>query len=103
MTIDFSKLKSQSTSGNLDLLSQKIKLLGASSEGADKTDNYWRPEVDKAGNGMAVIRFLPASSVDGDDALPWVKIFGHGFQGHLRQQQRYERRRTQHLARPRRR
>ena len=81
MTIDFSKLKSQSTSGNLDLLSQKIKLLGASSEGADKTDNYWRPEVDKAGNGMAVIRFLPASSVDGDDALPWVKIFGHGFQG----------------------
>jgi len=30
---------------------------------------------------MAIIRFLPAPAVDGDDALPWVRVFNHGFQG----------------------
>jgi hypothetical protein len=30
---------------------------------------------------MAVLRFLPAPAVDGDDALPWVRVFHHGFQG----------------------
>jgi hypothetical protein len=77
---DFSKLKK--SSGNLDKLTKAIEQLSSSSEGgkSDK-DNYWRPEVDKAGNGLAVIRFLPAAAVDGDDGLPWAKIFGHGFQG----------------------
>lgn len=42
---------------------------------------FWYPDVDKAGNGQAIIRFLPASSVDGDDSLPWVRIWRHGFQG----------------------
>jgi hypothetical protein len=30
---------------------------------------------------MATIRFLPAPAVDGDDGLPWVRVFNHGFQG----------------------
>ena len=75
----FANLKRQS--GNLDKLSKAIEALNTSSEGNDKSDNYWRPEVDKAGNGMATIRFLPASEKDGEDGLPWVKIFSHGFQG----------------------
>ena len=75
----FANLKRQS--GNLDKLSKAIEALNTSSEGNDKSDNYWRPEVDKAGNGMATIRFLPASAADGEDGLPWVKIFSHGFQG----------------------
>jgi hypothetical protein len=75
----FANLKRQS--GNLDKLSKAIEQLNASSGGADSKENYWRPEVDKAGNGSAVIRFLPAPAVDGDDSLPWVKIFSHGFQG----------------------
>lgn len=41
-------------------------------------DRMWKPSVDKAGNGYAVIRFLPA--VEGDD-LPWAKYFDHFFQG----------------------
>ena len=54
----------------------------STSEAGSKDDTrFWQPEVDKAGNGMAVIRFLPAPAVDGDDALPWVRIFSHGFQG----------------------
>jgi len=30
---------------------------------------------------MAVIRFLPTPAADGDDSLPWVRVFSHGFQG----------------------
>lgn len=76
--VDFSKLKTQS--GNLDKVKKAIEALN-SSEGASDKENFWRPEVDKAGNGMATIRFLPAPPQDGDDGLPWVKIFSHGFQG----------------------
>jgi len=67
-------------SGNLDKLAKAIEQLNTS-ESPTKEDNFWKPEVDKAGNGYAVIRFLPQPSVDGDDALPWVKVFNHGFQG----------------------
>jgi len=79
MTIDFSKMKSNS--GNLGKLTKAIEALNASSDGGDSKEKYWRPEVDKAGNGMATIRFLPASAADGEDALPWAKVFSHGFQG----------------------
>ena len=41
-------------------------------------DRFWKPEVDKAGNASAVIRFLPRT--EGDE-LPWVRIFNHAFQG----------------------
>jgi len=54
---------------------------GTADSNSKEDTRFWQPEVDKAGNGMAVIRFLPAPSVDGDDALPWVRTFSHGFQG----------------------
>jgi len=73
----FASLKK--SSGNLEKLSKAIEQLN-SSEGGKSDDNFWRPEVDKAGNGMATIRFLPAPPQDGEDGLPWVKIFSHGFQ-----------------------
>lgn len=49
-------------------------------------DRFWKLEGDKAGNGTAVIRFLPRTIkvVNGNevmDELPWVRIFNHGFQG----------------------
>ena len=75
----FANLKRQS--GNLDKLAKALEQLNTSESGSDNSNNFWRPEVDKAGNGIATIRFLPAPAVDGDDALPWVKIFSHGFQG----------------------
>ena len=47
--------------------------------GAGNTDErLWKLEVDKAGNGYAVIRFLPAP--DGEE-LPWAKVWSHAFQG----------------------
>ena len=41
-------------------------------------ERLWKPELDKSGNGYAVIRFLPAP--EGEE-LPWVKMFKHAFQG----------------------
>jgi hypothetical protein len=77
--MNFDNLKRQS--GNLEKLSKAIEAINAPTEGSDKSDNFWKCEVDKAGNGMATIRFLPSSEKDGEDGLPWVKIFSHGFQG----------------------
>ena len=76
--MSFANLKKQSS--NLDKLAKAIEQIN-SSENPQKEDNFWKPEVDKAGNGYAVIRFLPAPEVDGDEGLPWVKVFDHGFQG----------------------
>ena len=77
--MDFSKLKNNRNS--FEKLSKAVESINTSSEGSRDDDRLWQPETDKAGNGMAVIRFLPAPAVDGDDALPWVRLFKHGFQG----------------------
>jgi hypothetical protein len=58
------------------------KLVSANSAQSEKKsykdDRLWKPTVDKAGNGYAVIRFLPAA--EGED-VPWVQFWDHGFQG----------------------
>lgn len=56
------------------------KALTKSTESGYKNDDddYFKLTRDKAGNGSAVIRFMPAAQ--GDD-LPWVQIYSHGFQG----------------------
>jgi hypothetical protein len=41
-------------------------------------ERQWKPTVDKAGNGYAVVRFLPAA--EGNE-LPWVRYWDHGFKG----------------------
>jgi len=41
-------------------------------------DRFWKPELDKSGNGYAVIRFLPQPT--GED-LPWVRVWSHAFKG----------------------
>ena len=42
-------------------------------------ERMWKPELDKSGNGYAVIRFLPAT----DMTKSWVKLYSHAFQGQL--------------------
>jgi len=77
---DFSKLKRNSNS--FEKLTKAIESTSTNVEaGSKEDDRFWQPEVDKAGNGMAVIRFLAAPAVDGDEALPWVRYWNHGFQG----------------------
>ena len=60
-----------------DLLS-KAESLNKSETKAGPDERLWKPEVDKAGNGYAVIRFLPAPN--GED-LPWAQVWSHAFQG----------------------
>lgn len=67
-------------SSNIDRLIKEIDRINS---GDTKTEDkrFWKLERDKAGNGSAVIRFLPAPPQDGEDALPWVRIFDHAFKG----------------------
>jgi len=75
--MSFSDLKKQSSLGSLtQKLVKEVEKMSNSSGGAD--DRLWKPELDKTGNGYAVIRFLPAP--EGED-LPWAKIWTHAFQG----------------------
>ena len=77
---DFSALKRNRNA--FDSLKKAMEVPSSTAEAGSKDDTrFWQPEVDKAGNGMAIIRFLPAPAIDGDDALPWVRVFNHGFQG----------------------
>jgi hypothetical protein len=66
------KRKSQNSFANLTKELEKAN----SSSNAD--ERFWKPSVDAAGNGFAIIRFLPAP--DGED-VPWAKLYSHAFQG----------------------
>ena len=75
--MSFSSLKKQSSLGSLtSKLVKEIEKTNTTKGGAD--ERLWKPELDKSGNGYAVIRFLPAT--DGED-LPWAKVNSHAFQG----------------------
>lgn len=77
MAIDFSALKK--SRGNFESLMKEVdKIATPQAEGSQKDERFWQPEVDKAGNGYAVIRFLPPPK--GED-LPWVRVWNHAFQG----------------------
>ena len=75
----FANLKRNASS--LEKLAKAIESSKQSEGGSKEDTRFWQPTVDKSGNGMAIIRFLPSAAEDGDDALPWVRVFGHGFQG----------------------
>ena len=74
-----SNLKNKGSS--LDKLKKAVESSSAGTGGKNVDDRFWQPEVDAAGNGYAVIRFLDTPAVDGEDGLPWVQIWSHGFQG----------------------
>ena len=65
--------------GNFDSLMKEVeKIANPTTEKRGDDDRFWKPTVDKAGNGQAVIRFLPAPP---GEELPWVRVWDHGFQG----------------------
>ena len=74
--MSFANLKKQSKLGSLTAkLVKEVEKLNTNG-GSD--ERLWKLDVDKSGNGYAVIRFLPAPS--GED-LPFVKLYSHAFQG----------------------
>ena len=77
--MSFEALKRQ-RGADISKLVQAAEAVGAA--GGEKKnyddERVWKPTVDKAGNGYAVLRFLPAG--EGSD-LPWVRYWDHGFKG----------------------
>ena len=72
-------LDSLKSSGSLNKLLDAAKGETKPQEKKSYVDErLWKPELDKSGNGYAVIRFLPA--VEGED-MPWAKVWNHAFQG----------------------
>ena len=77
--MSFASLKKAATKGStLSKLTQEIEKLNQPQGGGGSDERLWKPELDKSGNGYAVIRFLPAP--DGED-MPWAKIWSHAFKG----------------------
>jgi len=72
----------QNLKRNRDQISKLIQAAEATGGGGEKKsyqdDRFWKPTVDKAGNGYAILRFLPAA--EGQE-LPWVRYWDHGFKG----------------------
>ncbi|HCX21718.1 MAG TPA: single-stranded DNA-binding protein, partial [Cytophagales bacterium] len=66
------------SSGINKSLLEELNKISSGSTKSYQDDRFWKPERDKADNGFAIVRFLPA--VDGED-VPFVRIFNHGFKG----------------------
>ena len=76
--MSFANLKS-SRGSSIDQLVKAAEAVSTKTETKSYADDrFWKPTQDKAGNGYAVIRFLPAK--EGED-LPWVRYWDHGFKG----------------------
>ena len=64
---------------NFDILTKQLeKTIEQPNKKSYQDSRFWKPELDKSGNGYAVFRFLPA--IEGED-MPWVKLWNHAFQG----------------------
>jgi len=76
--MSFANLKSSRGTSVDKLLNAATKLSESSDTRTGPDERFWKPTVDKAGNGYNVIRFLPASA---GEELPWVRYWDHGFKG----------------------
>ena len=79
--MDFESLKQSQSSFDkitkaLEQSSEKPEVSG-NSKNKYQDDRIWKPELDKTGNGYAVIRFLPAST---GEEMPWQRVWSHAFQ-----------------------
>jgi len=78
MAIDFNALKQTRKSSFDKLTSELTKMNSNTPQNSNDDDRFWKPDVDKSGNGHAVIRFLPPP---GGEDVPFVRIWDHAFQG----------------------
>jgi hypothetical protein len=73
VAFDFNSLRQRTNLSSLNEAASKFK-----SGGFAKDERYWQPEIDKAGEGGALLRFMPAP--DGEE-VPFVRKFSYGFKG----------------------
>ena len=74
--MSFANLKRSRT--DFSKLVQAAQETGGGQQQRTGDPRMWKPTVDKAGNGYAVLRFLPPQ--EGQD-IPWVRYWDHGFKG----------------------
>ena len=75
--MSFAELKRSRS--NFDKLTKELQKTTSTPETRQSLDDrFWKPELDKSGNGYAIIRFLPAPS---GEELPWARVWSHAFQG----------------------
>ena len=78
--MDFESLKTSSSGFDklTKALEENLNPEDSKNKNKYQDERLWKPELDKTGNGYAVLRFLPATS--GED-MPWVRLWSHAFQG----------------------
>jgi len=74
--MSFADLK-KASSQNFDKLKEKLEKMD-SGKSNYTDDRFWQPTVDSAGNGYAIIRFLPPP--EGEE-FPFVRLWKHAFKG----------------------
>ena len=65
--MSFADLKNKS--GSFEKLQTELAKVNSPTQSSYEDARMWKPDLDKSGNGFAVLRFLPQPS--GED-LPWV-------------------------------
>ena len=75
--MSFAELKKNRTDLS-KLVEQAKETTGATQTRQSDDPRFWQPTRDKAGNGYAVIRFLPG---DAKAATPWIRYWDHAFKG----------------------
>ena len=78
MATSLSQLKKSRDSQFEKLLSAAEKTKQGTQQKSGADERFWKPTVDKAGNGSAIIRFLPPPP---NEDVPFVRYWDHGFQG----------------------
>jgi hypothetical protein len=78
MSLDHLRKNRMSDINKLVAAAEKVGGNAGQAAASYEDNRFWKPEVDKAGNGYAVLRFLPTPA--GED-LPWTRYWDHGFQG----------------------
>jgi len=75
--MSFADLKRNRTDLN-KLVETAQSAAGQTQQSNNRDDRFWQPTRDKAGNGYAVVRFLPGLS---DQPTPWIRYWDHAFKG----------------------
>lgn len=76
-TLNMSALRKGNAKDLMDKLKKGISDSANKGGSKEKDTRFWSPTVDSAGNGSAIIRFLPAKT---EDDFPFVKVHKHAFQ-----------------------
>jgi hypothetical protein len=72
--MSFAALKKTSGKQSLETIQKQAE---AANKSPNVDDRFWKPSRDKAGNGFAVIRFLPSTDMN----VSWTEYWHHAFKG----------------------